>query len=251
MQVKILIENEGFSPYIGEHGLAMFIRHNDTEVLLDAGMSGDFLHNAARMDCPVESVEIAVLSHGHYDHADGFPALFERNPFVKVYARPAVMDPQYAADGRYIGLCDALLNQYPDRFELSDQCRMIAPGLWLVPDSVNHEQSLVAETKHGLVVMNCCCHAGADHIIADILSRFPGKKVCALVGGLHLMGPGGVSTLGPTPDAVAALARRLTTELGIETVYTGHCTGAPAFALLQQAAPGRIRAIHPGDTLEF
>ena len=251
MQVKILIENEGASPYIGEHGLAMYLCHNGTEVLLDAGMSGDFLHNAARMDCPVESVEIAVLSHGHYDHADGFPALFARNSTVRVYARPAVMEPQYAADGRYIGLCDALLNQYPDRFELSDRCRTIAPGLWLVPDSVSHEQSLVAETEHGLVVMNCCCHAGADHIVADILSRFPGKKVYALVGGLHLMGPGGVTTLGPTPEDVGTLARRLTDELGVDAIYTGHCTGAPAFALLQQAAPGKVHAIHPGDLLEF
>lgn len=251
MQIKILIENEGTSPYIGEHGLAMYIRHNGAEVLLDAGMSGDFLHNAALLNCPVESVEIAALSHGHFDHADGFPALFERNKTVRVFARPAVMEPQYSADGRYIGLCESLLNEYTDRFDLSNDFRMIAPGLWLVPDGVDHEQSLVAETEHGLVVMNCCCHAGPDKIISDILARFPGQTVYALVGGLHLMGPGGVTTLGPEPDAIAALARCLTEELGVETIYTGHCTGGPAFALLQQAAPGRIRAIHPGDTLEF
>lgn len=251
MQVNILIENEGTFPFIGEHGLSMYIRHNGTEILLDAGMSGNFLQNAVLLDCPVETVDAAVLSHGHFDHADGFPALFRRNENVKVYARPAVMEPQYAADGRYIGLCDTLLNEYTDRFVLSDQCRAIAPGLWLVPDDVEHEQSLVAEAEDGLVVMNCCCHAGPDKIIADILERFPGKKVRALVGGLHLMGPGGVTTLGPEPDAVRALARRLTEELGVGGVYTGHCTGNPAFALLQEAAPGKILSIHPGDVLEF
>ena len=251
MLIQILIENEGTSPYIGEHGLAMYIRHNGNEILLDAGKSGDFLQNCALLDCPVETVDTAVLSHGHYDHADGFPALFRCNDKVKVYARPTVMDPQYAADGRYIGLCDPLLSEYADRFILSDECREIAPGLWLVPDDVDHEQSLVAETEDGLVVMNCCCHAGPDKIVADILARFPGKKVRALVGGLHLMGPGGVTTLGPKPDAVRALACRLTEELGVDGVYTGHCTGGPAFALLQEAAPGKIHAIHPGDTLEF
>lgn len=251
MQIKILIENEGTSPFIGEHGLAMYIRHNDTEILLDAGMTGDFLQNCALLDCPVETVKIAALSHGHFDHADGFPALFRRNEKIKVYARPAVMEPQYAVDGRYIGLCDSLLNEYADRFILSDECRAIAPGLWLVPDDVDHEQSLVAETEDGLVVMNCCCHAGPDKIVADILARFPGQKVRALVGGLHQMGPGGVTTLGPEPDAVRALARRLTGALGVDGVYTGHCTGGPAFALLQEAAPGKIHAIHPGDTLEF
>lgn len=251
MQIKILIENEGTVPFIGEHGLAMFIRHGDTEVLLDAGMSGDFLQNSALLDCPVDKVELAVLSHGHYDHADGFPALLQRNKSLRIFARTAVMEPQYAADGRYIGLCQALQTEYAHHFILSDEMRSIAPGLWLVPDAVDHEQSLVAETGQGLVVMNCCCHAGPDRIIADILTRFPGKKVCALVGGLHLMGPGGVSTLGPEPDVVCALARRLTDELGLDGVYTGHCTGGPAFALLQQAAPGKIHPIHPGDVLEF
>ena len=251
MQIKVLIENEGTAPFLGEHGLALYLRHEGTEVLLDAGMSGAFLQNAARLDCPVETVEAAVLSHGHFDHADGFPALFERNSAVKVYARTAVMEPQYAADGRYIGLCDCLLNQYADRFDLSDEFRAIAPGLWLVPDGVDHEQSLVAETEGGLVVLNSCCHAGVAHIVADILKRFPGQKVRAVVGGFHLMGPGGPSTLGMEPDAVRALARRLTVELGVEEIYTGHCTGTPGFALLQEAAPGKVRAIHPGDILEF
>ena len=251
MEIKVLIENEGRSPYIGEHGLSLYIHCTGGEFLLDAGMSGDFLENAKRMNCPVEQVSTAVLSHGHYDHADGFPALFRCNDKIKVFARPTVLEPQYAADGRYIGLCSSLLTEYPDRFILSDEFRPIAPGVWLVPDDVDHEQSLVVETDQGLVVMNCCCHAGPDRIVDDILKRVPGQTVCALVGGLHLMGPGGVTTLGPKPDAVRALACRLTEELGVDGVYTGHCTGGPAFALLQEAAPGKIHAIHPGDTLEF
>lgn len=251
MEIKVLIENDGCTPFQAEHGLSLYVRHDGIELLLDAGKSGDFLHNAALLGCPVEDISIAVLSHGHYDHADGFPALFRCNGKVKVHARTTVLDPQYAADGRYIGLSSVLLAEYTDRFILSDECRAIASGLWLIPDGVDHEQSLVAETKNGLVVMNCCCHAGPDNIISDILARFPGQKVRALVGGLHLMGPGGVSTLGMDPDAVRALARRLTQELGVEEIYTGHCTGAPAFALLEEAAPGKIRAIHSGDSLEF
>ena len=251
MRITILIENEGSAPYLAEHGLSMFLWHNGNRFLLDAGTSGDFMQNARLLNCPLEELDTAVLSHGHYDHADGFPALFDCNDKIKVYARPAVLQPQYAADGRYIGLCDPLLNEYTDRFDLSDDMREIAPGLWLVPDAVEHEQSLVAETEDGLVVMNCCCHAGGDNIVADILTRFPGKKVRALVGGLHLMGPGGVTTLGMEPDAVRALAHRLTDELGVEGIYTGHCTGGPGFALLSEAAPGKVHTIHSGDVLEF
>lgn len=251
MQIAVLMENGSREGLCAEHGLSLYVRYGGDSLLLDAGESGDFLRNARKLGCPVETVRTAVLSHGHYDHADGFPALFRLNRAVKVYARPAVLEPQHAPDGRYIGLSALLREEYAGRFYLSDAMRSLAPGLWLVPDEVVHEQSLVAETETGLVVLNSCCHAGADRIVAGILAAFPGKKVRALVGGLHLMGPGGVSTLGMDPGAVRALARRLTEELGVEEICTGHCTGAPGYALLQEAAPGRVRSIHAGDVLEF
>ena len=251
MQITVLMENGSREGLCAEHGLSLYVRFGGMSLLLDAGESGDFIQNARQLGCPLDAEQFAVLSHGHYDHADGFPALFRLNDTVTVYARPAVLEPQFSADGRYIGLSALLREEYADRFDLSDGQRVIAPGLWLVPDEVNHEQSLVAETESGLVIMNSCCHAGADQIVAGILESFPGKKVRALVGGLHLMGPDGVSTLGMDPDAVRALARRLTEELGVEEICTGHCTGTPGYALLEEAAPGKVRAIHAGDVLEF
>lgn len=251
MQITVLIENGSRGSLCAEHGLSLFVRFGGVSLLLDAGESGDFIQNARQLGCPLDTIQFAVLSHGHYDHADGFPALLRCNSSVRVYARPAVLAPQFAADGRYIGLSTPLREEYTNRFDLSDELRSLFPGLWLVPDAVSHEQSLVAETENGLVVMNSCCHAGADHIVAGILESFPGKKVRALVGGLHLMGPGGVSTLGMDPDAVRTLARRLTEELGVEEICTGHCTGTPGYALLEEAAPGKVRAIHAGDVLNF
>lgn len=252
MEITVLIENETRSDSLcAEHGLSLYIRHNGYRVLLDAGKSGQFAPNAAALNCPLDDLHAAVLSHGHYDHADGLSALFEQNREIKVYARIAALEPQYSADARFIGVAPDLVEQYRDRFDLSDEQREILPGFWLVPDSIEHEQSLVVETEQGLVVMNSCCHAGGDRIVADILARFPGQKVYALVGGLHLMGPGGVSTLGKDPDEVRALARRLTGELGVEYICTGHCTGAPALALLQEGCSDRIRTLHTGDILNF
>lgn len=251
MQITVLMENGSREGLCAEHGLSLYVRYGGGAVLLDAGASGDFIQNAHQLDCPLDTIHTAVLSHGHYDHADGFPALFRLNDTVKVYARPRALDPQYDADGKFIGLSALLREKYAGRFDLSDEPRSLSPGLWLVPDAVEHEQSLVAETGGGLVVMNSCCHAGADHIVADILARFPRQKVRALIGGLHLMGPGGVSTLGMESDTVRALARRLTGELGVEEICTGHCTGTPGYALLEEAAPGKVRPIHAGDILEF
>ena len=251
LNITVLIENEtNRDTLCCEHGLSLYLRYGEHNILLDAGQTGIFARNAAPLNCPLDTLDAAVLSHGHYDHADGFVAFFETNKTLKVYARPAVMEPQYNGS-RYIGLKSELIEHYTDRFNLSDEQREILPGLWLVPDTVEHEQSLVAETEQGLVVMNSCCHAGGDNIVADILARFPGKKVHALIGGLHLMGPGGVTTLGKQPEEVLSLAHRLTDELGVTYVYTGHCTGAPACKLLQEASAETFRMIHTGDTLTF
>ncbi|MCC8356311.1 MAG: MBL fold metallo-hydrolase [Oscillospiraceae bacterium] len=251
MRITVLMENDGPEGLYAEHGLSLYIRHKSGTVLLDGGQSGRFAENAARLGCDLKALDAAALSHGHYDHADGLPALLEQNPAIRIYARPEVMSPQIGHDGRYIGLNEALHGKYAGRFELSDEARQFLPGLWLIPDSVPHEQSLVAETARGLVVMNSCCHAGGDNIVRDILARFPGQRVYALIGGLHLMGPGGVTTLGPEPEAVRALARRLTEELGVQKILTGHCTGGPAFAILKETAPEAVQRIRTGDVVEI
>lgn len=251
LNVTVLIENETSSDALCcEHGLSLYLRYGEYNILLDTGESGDFACNARTLNCPLGTLHAAVLSHGHYDHADGLPTLFEQNETIRIYARPTALEPQYS-DSRYIGLKPDLTSHYADRFDLSDEQREILPGIWLVPDAVDHEQSLVVETAKGLVVMNSCCHAGGDNIVADILARFPGRNVHALIGGLHLMGPQGITTLGKKREDVRALAHRLTDELGVNYVYTGHCTGAPAFQLLQEVSGETFRMIHTGDKLEF
>lgn len=251
LNITVLIENEtGSDALCSEHGLSLYLRYGEYNILLDAGKSGGFAANARALNCSLDTLHAAVLSHGHYDHADGLPTLFEQNQTIKIYARPAVMEPQYNGT-RYIGLKSELIEHYADRFDLSDEQREILPGVWLVPDTVDHEQSLVVETTQGLVVMNSCCHAGGDNIVADILERFPGQRVHALIGGLHLMGPQGITTLGKEPEEVRTLAHRLMNELGVKYVYTGHCTGAPACKLLQEVSADTFRMIHTGDTLKF
>ena len=254
MRVTVLMENTSPAGLLHEHGLSLHLSYRGHSVLLDGASSGRFVQNAAALGVDLTGVELAVLSHGHYDHADGLGAFLALNPAAPVYARPAVWEPEYFGVGegrRYIGVSPALREEYGARFDLSDGPREILPGLHLVPDAVKSEQSLVAETSGGLVVMNSCCHAGAGYIVKDLPARFPGQKVLALLGGFHLMGSGGTATLGVEPGIVKNLARWLTDELGVEQVYTGHCTGAPAFALLQVQRPERIHPLRTGDVLDF
>ena len=202
-RLTVLIENFSYCGLPCEHGLSLYLEYRGRAWLLDTGTSGAFTANADALGLDLARVEGVVLSHGHDDHAGGLPAFFARNRRAKVYARPFARE-EYRRDTadpekRPAGVDPALFSAWADRFDLSDGPRTLAPGLHLLPDTVPHEQSLVAETAEGLVVLNSCCHAGAGEIVAGVLERFPGQQVAALVGGFHLVGPIRHGFPGPGP----------------------------------------------------
>lgn len=249
MRVRVLMENSGPDHLVSEHGLSLLVEREESCCLLDAGTTGRFADNARTLGVDLDRVDAAALSHGHYDHTNGFWAFFRENDHAPVVARSAATQPHYSR-GRYIGADPALWEEYGHRFRFRDTPTEIAPGLWAVPDDLDHELSLVAETDGGLVVMNSCCHAGVCAIVSQVKKRFD-APVRAVVGGFHLMGPGGTATLGKSPKEVEEVGRTLVEELGVAQVYTGHCTGTPALDLLTRTRPLHIRPLHTGDVLEF
>lgn len=254
MKVTVLMENHAPDPLVCEHGLSLHVEYRGHSVLLDAGASGRFAENAAALGVDLSGVEVAVLSHGHWDHGDGLGAFFQANGRARLCARPAILEPEWLDDGEereFIGVDPALLERYAPRLDLHDGPRELLPGLHLIPDAVAHEQSLVAETGRGLVVMNSCCHAGAGFIVRDLLARFPGQRVYAVLGGFHLMGKRSPDSLGVAPGVVKNLGRWLCDEMGVEHIYTGHCTGGPAFQLLKETLGERVRYLQTGDVVEF
>lgn len=268
MRIIILVDNNTRDTLQVEWGLSLFIEYEGHRILLDAGTTGIFADNAEALGISVEKIELAVLSHAHYDHADGLERFFQVNKKAKCYIRNCCGADCYdRKKDKYIGIREGLLEAWADRFVRVEGDYELLPGVTLLPhkteglekagekvgmyryrdgawtpDDFSHEQSLVFETDRGLVICNSCCHGGADHIIEEVKQTFPGKKVYALIGGLHLYKA--------SDEEVLALADEIR-ETGIEKVYTGHCTGERAMELLKRELGDAAAEIYTGMEIEI
>lgn len=277
MELTVLIENLGPEHLAREHGLAVHIRFRGHSILLDTGSSGTFADNATALGVDLSGVEFAVLSHGHYDHADGLRAFFAANDTTPMLVRRGALGPHYSMRGdtppRFVGIHRDICRDYAHRLVQVDGLYELTQGAWLVPnpppeesperaqhlykklgedqfveDDFSHEHSLVLESGEGLVILNSCCHAGAANIAAHIAKLFPGKPIAALLGGFHMMGATGTDSINCSADYVRTVANEFK-RLDIAQIYTGHCTGHPAFALLQEQLGSRLNYMKTGDRI--
>ena len=111
MRATVLVDNIGSNigndTIQGEWGLSFFIEYGEARSLLDAGQSALFAENARKLGLPLEEVDYAVLSHAHYDHADGMETFFERNSRARLYLRDSCRENCYRikeGDWKYIGI---------------------------------------------------------------------------------------------------------------------------------------------------
>lgn len=271
MIVKVLIDNITKNDLISEWGLSFYIEYNGHQILLDTGAGGSFAQNASKLGVNLEEIEYGVLSHAHYDHADGIPTFFEKNKTASFYLRKGAGENCYGKDWiffyKYNGIKKGTLAAYADRivyvegdYQLMDGVYLIphkTPGLEKIakrvdlyikengrmfPDDFAHEQSLVFDTPKGLVIFNSCSHGGADNIINEVAATFPEKEICAFIGGFHLYKS--------SEEDVKILAERVK-ETGIQKIVTGHCTGEEAFGLLKDELGDIVEQMYTGMEMEF
>lgn len=265
LKMTVLVDNIAELPCGGEWGLSILIEADGKTLLLDTGASGLFAQNAALLGIDLSAVEVGILSHAHYDHADGMEAFFSLNGSAPFLVRSGSGENCIGMeDGapKYIGIRQGLLEKYAERVRFVSGLREISEGVWLVPhrpadysaialrsdlytgnperdcseaelrpDDFSHEQSLVVDTEKGLVIFNSCSHTGLPNILEDVREALGREDVCAYIGGLHLF------------KLSDAEIERLCGEIdstNLKRIYTGHCTGDHAFRLLGSRLGDRI-----------
>ena len=281
MQVTTLIENKGPEERADlrpEFGLSLHIEHQGSRVLFDAGDSGVFADNAAALGVDLTAVDAAVLSHQHYDHGGGLERFLELNQRASVYLRDSPLrERRFEAEGeegRDIGIDPAVVQRHAGRFERISGERQLMPGIfaltdigawhprprgnrWLLerrdgqlqPDRFEHELLLVVRSSDGLVVFTGCSHSGVLNMIDTARARFPGEPIKAVFGGFHLLGLPHRDSMAASREEVEALGRQIAARVS-GAVYTGHCTGDKALAVLEAVMAPTLRAFHTGTSVE-
>ena len=258
MKITTLLENTTKrSDLQAEHGLSLYIETGDQKILFDMGQTDLFAQNAEILGVDLSEIDIAVLSHGHYDHGGGLRKFLEINSRAPIYVNPYAFLPHYNGSDKYIGLdtsiadnsriiftediheidsslclfsCNDRERKYHfDHFglsEMKDGC--------LIPDSFRHEQCLLIEENGKRILFSGCSHKG----ILNIMDWFSPD---VLVGGFHF-------SKMPLDEELAEMGKMLARYPTV--FYTCHCTGSEQLEFMRRYM-SNLHALSCGQSLSF
>ena len=250
-------------------GFSALIHYNGKTILFDTGNNADkFEHNVKALGVDLNQVDIAVLSHRHYDHISGFDYMLKVKPAVKAYlpadtALGAPMRFTFSHDSKeslsgfppeqlyFNGAVNSVDNYKPgDRFHGANQefvpvSREIAPGVSLIvtrstmlgdfnaypPNEPGHPD-LAGFPELSLALKTekgVVLITGCSHSTVEAIIRAAKQYT----GGNIELVEGGFHLFPYDAAYISNIARLLKDDLGVKRVAPAHCTGNLAFKILR------------------
>ena len=287
MKITVLTENTisknakiSKLPLQGEHGLSLFIQTQNNNILFDMGQTNLFAKNAFLLGINLQTVDFAILSHGHYDHGGlssplpatlkneyfGIEAFAHINKKAPIFINSNAFSQNYNASKKYIGLNQELLqNKIAERFvfvqdekEITQNIKLFscnsykksvatnAFGLMQLqngtffPDNFNHEHYLLIQENDKKILISGCSHKGILNIVEWFKPDF-------LIGGFHFKS---LDVENPCQKLeLESYAKKLASY---NTKYfTCHCTGTQQFEILKSIMKEKVEYISTGDVINI
>lgn len=250
-------------------GYAALVEVNGKRILFDTGGDPEiFAKNVRAKGVDLTKLDFVVLSHRHTDHVNGLSYLLKVNPKVRIYAptdgfggifgtdKPSGFyrkDEALPAEMRYYSGTPPEIIKMRTAFaganiQLIDKTTEVAPGITLiarvsdVPGTKElKELSLAVNTADGIVLVVGCSHPGIEGIVAEAAKINP--HIHFIAGGFHLVAA--------EDPAIEKIAATLHDTYKVDYIAPGHCTGEPAFAVLQRTFGDHYLYAGLGTTLDL
>ncbi len=273
MKITALMENtQGAECCTPAHGLSFYIETQRHRLLMDAGPSGLTAENAKKLGIDLSAVDIAVLSHGHYDHANGFAEFLKINRKAKIYLQKTAVNGYYAVDDgkpRYIGMDERVKSS--ERLVLVDGNYKIDSELSLfsgihgrrafpftnkrlfkdengrlVNDDFAHEQCMVLMHDGKTVMFSGCAHNGVLNAL-DRYAEVYGTEPDYVISGFHLS-----KKTDYTDEDILNIKLTAQAMKKYNTRFiTCHCTGEYALGIMKKILGDRLDRICCGEEIQI
>lgn len=271
-----------------DFGFSCVINYNGKMILFDSGTDARiFEKNLKSLKIDLRKIDIAIISHGHYDHIGGFDYLTSVNPKVKIYAPSDFFslgapvkfpfretEPDAAKtlsdDERYFRgekVVEGMITVPTGRFwksnvEYLTAAKEVLPGVTLVsttselmgtfikypPFEKNPQFIGMPELSLSLATEKGeIIVSGCSHSTIENIIKET-KKVRS--GKIYLVA-GGFHLIPYSREDIESLAKRMRGEYGVEAVAPAHCTGHLGFSIFQKAFGGEYKFFGLGETLKL
>lgn len=265
--ITVLVENTaGGRGLLGEHGLSFLIETGAHRVLFDTGQGIALPHNAQQLNISLVDLDAIVISHGHFDHTGGLPALLRHASKTDLFLHPAAIAPKYSPRGE-IGSPlqdEQTLTQQVCHLIWTEKPTEVVSGVWVtgtIPrrhpledtgglfwrnadraeiDPLMDDQTIFIETPKGFVVILGCAHAGVINTLDYIAEMTGVSQFYAVLGGMHL--------LNASTDRIFATLEQLK-RYDVQIIGANHCTGMKAMTVLWHELGDRCVDCHTGTQL--
>ncbi len=236
MKLTMIYNNmAGNSGLASKWGLSVWIDYGEKAILFDTGGEEKaIIDNIAQTGMDYKKLSAIIISHNHWDHINGLPAILEKTDhslpvYVPLDDSKAIQEKYPEADIKGVGSFMELAGNTLTTGQLKGNIR----------SGYIYEHSLLLSSNGDLYIITGCSHPGIVNIVRKAREINPQDRIKLVAGGFHL--------LRHSKDEVKKISDELK-ELGVQNVAPSHCTGDDAINIFKEEWDDNFISFNLGDT---